>query len=69
MADGVVSVWDAGALLRGEGELAQVSRVERHKAAVRSVQFNPHAATSHLLAAGSAAGAFAVLERAVLFPR
>ena len=62
MADGIVSVWDAGALLRGEGELAQVARVERHHAAVRSVQFNPHAATSHLLAAGSADGDVSVIN-------
>jgi protein transport protein SEC31 len=62
MADGIVSVWDAGALLRGEGELAQLARVERHHAAVRSVQFNPHAATSHLLAAGSADGDVSVIN-------
>lgn len=62
MSDGIVSVWDAGALLQGAGEHAQLARVERHKAAVRSVQFNPHVASSHLLAAGSADGDISIIN-------
>jgi len=62
MADGVVKVWNAGALLEGRAESAQVAEIERHSAAVRALQFNPHASSQHLLATGSADGDVCVIN-------
>ncbi len=43
-------------------EDAQLAQFERHAAPVRCVQFNPHAAASHLLAAGSADGDISIIN-------
>jgi hypothetical protein len=58
----VVNVWDAGALLAGSGDAAALAAIERHQGAVRAVQFNPHAAAQHLLAAGSADGDISIIN-------
>lgn len=46
----------------GAGEHAQLAVIERHKAAIRSVQFNPHQAAQHLLAVGSADGDISIIN-------
>ena len=55
LSDGTIAVWDAAAVMRGEGDAALLALVEHtHTAAVRSLQFNPNAHHAHLIAAGSA---------------
>ena len=53
MADGSVDVWDAAKMVAGHPQ-AHVSRVQRHQGPVNGLQFNPHSASSHLLASGGA---------------
>ena len=53
MSDGVVNVWDPALLVEQGGAKAQLSKVQRHKGAVRGLQFNPHSDNSHLLASGT----------------
>ena len=65
MADGVVNVWDGGALLSapgGDRPRPSLAVIERHKAPVKAVAFNPHAASSHLIAAGSADGDVSIIN-------
>lgn len=68
MADGIVKVWDAGALLSadhntpGAAEAALLADIERHGAAVRAMQFNPHPTSQHLFATGSADGDVSVIN-------
>ena len=62
MADGVVNVWDAAALMNGSGDNAAVAMIERHATSVRCVQFNPHQAAQHLIAAGSTDGDISIIN-------
>lgn len=65
MADGTIQLWDAAALLAsGAGRSAPppLPAIKRHQAAVRSLQFNPHATSAHLLAAGSGDGDISIIN-------
>lgn len=62
MADGIVKVWDAGALLAGDVDGSAIADIERHGAPVRAMQFNPHASSQHLFATGSADGDVSVIN-------
>jgi protein transport protein SEC31 len=58
MADGSVSIWNAGKIVddtaNASASAAPVALVSKHKGAVHSVQFNPRHDRSHLLASGGA---------------
>lgn len=52
----------AAASPAGAGEAAALTVVERHQAAVRAVQFNPHSSSQHLIAAGSLDGDLSIVN-------
>jgi protein transport protein SEC31 len=62
MADGILKIWDAGRLAAGDADGALITDIERHAAAVRAMQFNPHPTSQHLFAAGSADGDVSVIN-------
>ena len=62
MADGVVNVWDAATLVGGAPDGGAVAMIERHSAAVRAVQFNPHPAAQHLIGAASIDGDISIIN-------
>ncbi len=67
MADGIVHLWDAAALMRhaeGGGEVPPLLPAIKtdHACAVRCMQFNPHANMAHLLAAGYADGYISLIN-------
>jgi len=63
LSDGSIAIWDAAAVMRGEGDAALLNIVEQaHTAAVRSLQFNPSPHHSHLIAAGSADCSISIVD-------
>jgi hypothetical protein len=53
MADGIINLWDAYGIVSGKSEGVLLGQVKGHKGGVNALQFNPHPATSHLLASGA----------------
>eukprot|EP00904_Undaria_pinnatifida_P012810 jgi/Undpi1/865/HiC_scaffold_10.g04329.m1 len=53
MSDGTVNVWDPAKLVASHPQ-PQVTSVQRHAGPVTGLHFNPHKASSHLLASGGA---------------
>jgi protein transport protein SEC31 len=60
MSDGKLNVWDAAALLRGEGDDALITVIENHQTAVRSIAFNP--LLQSLVAAASGDGNISIIS-------
>ena len=60
MSDGKLNVWDAAALLRGEGDDSLITVIENHQTAVRSIAFNP--LLQSLVAAASGDGNISIIS-------
>ena len=53
MTNGIVDIWDPAVMAAGKAEDALVTRIEKNRGGITSLQFNPLPSSRHLFATGS----------------